>query len=201
LSYLADTAVDAKPSGSYGNLGQLVYIAPDPSNPETFINVRLSNGSGYYTAGGTTVSGGATLTADQGAPGLLSAAWPVKLSNGSAMIGVEATPLWVTGTIGLATLAGSITVLSGSVFGLLVGGQPTTQTNPVPTQVYDLPTYQQRYDMGTGTIYIGYADRGIASSSPVWTIKRIYMNSSGDPFIAQWATTSSWDSRVGLTYS
>jgi hypothetical protein len=131
VSYLADTAVRTKPSGSSGELGQLVYIAPDPANPETFINVRLSNGTGYYNAGGTTISGGAALSADQGSPGLLSAAWPVKLSNGSAMIGVEATPLWITGSIGLSTM-GHFIALSGSVQGLLVGGQPVSQANPVP---------------------------------------------------------------------
>ena len=55
MSYLSDTVVTAKPTGaldpSQTVYGQVAYLAPDPPDPDFYINVRLSNGSGYYTAG------------------------------------------------------------------------------------------------------------------------------------------------------
>lgn len=132
MSYLADTAVYAKPSGSYGYLGQLVHIAPDPPNPETVINVRLSNGTSFYTAGGTTVSGGAVLTGDQGAPNLLSAAWPVKLSDGNALFGTSTNPLFFrlfSGSVG--AVPDTPVFVTGSVYiiNTQAGGQNATVTN------------------------------------------------------------------------
>lgn len=201
MSYIGDTFIDYKPSGSYGEPGILAYLAPDPPNPEAYINVRLSNGDGYYTAGGTTVSGGAVLMSDQGAPGLLSSAWPVKLSNGSAVIGVETAPLWVTGTVWATLLWNQVVASSGSTVGTLVGGQPMSLENPTPVQQVFRPTHVERYDISSASIYYGFADRGSVSSSPVWTIKRTSLDGSGNPTLIQWSVTSSWDSRTGLTYT
>jgi hypothetical protein len=200
MSYLADTAVYAKPSNASGSLGQLVYIAPDPANPEAFLNVRLTNGDGFYTAGGTTVSGGAVLTSDQGAPGLLSSAWPVKLSDGSSVVGVEATPLWVTGSIGLTSMM--FTTISGSVQGLLVGGNPVSQNNTLPVQTFD-PILQSAYDMTTSStvIYVGQAIRGAAETEVVWNIKKTEFDASGNPLTLKWATGVSWLDRTGSIFT
>ncbi len=155
MSYLADVLTEGRPSGSYGATGLLAYLAPDPPNPETYINVRLSNGSGYYNAGGTSISGGAALSSDQGAPNLLSAAWPVKMTDGTSVFGTVATPInvtftsgglslgdvarpfWVTGSVFVLNpsgggAGGNVTAVSGSVTGLLVGGQSLSQANPLP---------------------------------------------------------------------
>lgn len=155
MSYLADAFIDQKPSASYGEAGILAYLAPDPPNAETYINVRLSNGTGYYNAGGTTVSGGSALSADQGSPNLISAAWPVKVTDGTTVMGTTAAPfnvtftsgglsvgdaarpIWITGSVFVLNPSSggpgsNVTVQSGSVVGLLVGGQPVAGANPVP---------------------------------------------------------------------
>lgn len=60
---------------------------------------------------------------------------------------------------------------------------------------------QYRYDIGTGSMYIGFANRTLLTSDPVWTIRRIMLDGTGTPTIAQWSITGSWDSRVGLSYT
>jgi hypothetical protein len=95
-----------------------------------------------------TVAG--TVTSNQGTANTLPNAWPVLLASGSEPIGVLGTPLYVTGTVGLAEGVVTVnnfpssfqvsnfpagfndTLLSGSVTGLLVGGQPLELTNPAP---------------------------------------------------------------------
>lgn len=56
------------------SLGIGVRLVPDADRPDKYLNIRLSNGTSFYTAGGTSVSGGGVLTADQGTPGLLAGA-------------------------------------------------------------------------------------------------------------------------------
>ncbi len=99
------------------------------SDPGQYINIRLTNGTAFYTAGGTSVSGGGVLTADQGSPNLLANAWPFKLTDGSNVLATSANPAWVTGSI-TVTNPDSRTI-SGSITGLLVGGVPLASTNPL----------------------------------------------------------------------
>lgn len=199
MGYMADAFIDHKPSGSFGEAGLLTYLAPDPANPDVFINVRLTNGAGYYTAGGTTVSGGAALSADQGSPGLLSSAWPVKITDGSAVIGVSSTPMWVTGTVSLNQ--NRFTAISGSVYGLLVGGQAASLANPLPVTTLD-PLLQSAYDIGTAAIYSGQAARGVAQSAASWVIKKTALDASGNPVTIQWAGPGvTWSDRIAHIYS
>ena len=142
------------PSESEKPLGVAVRPTPD-SDPTKYLNIRLSNGAAFYTAGGTSVSGGAVLTADQGAPNLLSSAWPVKwtdgtsvfgaisspgsvqMVSGSDVVGTTTHPIWITGSVYIINPSGggsggNVTAVSGSVIGLLQGGQAVSSANPVP---------------------------------------------------------------------
>jgi hypothetical protein len=123
-------------TGSVHSASLAIAVRPATNiDPQQYINVRLVNGDAFYTAGGTSVSGGAVLTADQGAPALHSSAWPVKLSDGSSTLAVQANPAWVTGSVYVLNPAAAsesdVTTLSGSVVGLLVGGAPHASTNPI----------------------------------------------------------------------
>lgn len=111
-----------------GALGIAVRPAPD-DDPTKYLTIRLSNGASFYTAGGTSVSGGSVLAADQGSPGLHSSAWPVKLSDGAATLGVTGNRLWSTGSFRVDNPDGM--AISGSVVGLLVGGVSHSSTNPI----------------------------------------------------------------------
>lgn len=129
---------------------QAVRIVPD-DEPEKYLTVRLSNGATFYNAGGTSISGGTGITSDQGAPGLVSAAWPIKVTDGSNVYGPVGVPFNVvlsSGSIGLGTtdvggsrvlktdlvqsVALTVTAQSGSVAGLLQGGQAVSMANPIP---------------------------------------------------------------------
>lgn len=262
------------------NLGLAVRPIPNV-DPEQYINVRLVNGSAFYTAGGTSISGGAVLTADQGAPGLLSSAWPVKITDGTTIFGLpespfsvylssgslgnQQNPIWITGSFGptppnqttalsgsltgllvggialagsnplpvtgsvslsraisietlpaitgsvsltepvtianVVTITGSVTTLSGSVIGLLAGGQSTSVQNPLSVQTIDAPNLQYLYDVGSGSIYVGYAPRAVSPASSLWTIKRTLLDISGNPTEAKWTITGSWDLRAALSYT
>lgn len=125
-----------------------VHIMPEYV-AEQYVTVRLSNGSDYYSAGGTTVSGGSTVSADQGSPNTLGNGWPVKLTDGAQIYGARTTPFHVliaSGGLGagISTVgsAGAMRVdvvqtvgsalPSGSVTGLLIGGLNVANSNPVP---------------------------------------------------------------------
>lgn len=121
------------------SLGIGVRPVPDENRPDRYLNIRLSNGTAFYTAGGTSVSGGAVLTADQGAPNLISAAWPIKITDGASVfgpvnfpfnvvlssgglgVGVPANPLYVSGTVSVENYpqqSGYVRV-SGTFYGVV----------------------------------------------------------------------------------
>ena len=131
-----------RPSGS-ADLVLGVGVHNDPNDPTQFINIRLTDGSTFYTAGGALISGSASLTFTQGAPNVLSQGWPVELTDGSNVLGTAAHPLQVTGSISLASVStvtgsitlasvGSVTVVSGSITAIQVAGAEVTALNPIP---------------------------------------------------------------------
>lgn len=207
-------------TGSVHSQSLGIAIRPVPQTDATqYLNIRLSNGDAFYTAGGTSVSGGSIMTADQGAPSLLSSAWPVKITDGSSIlgtidspqhvilvsgsdvVGTQTHPVYVSGTVLISNPQQTTTALSGSAVAVLIGGVQIAQNNPVPVQQLDVPNLQYRYDIGTGTIYYGYAQRTLQTNESVWTIKKTVLDSSGNPTQALWSITGSWDSRISLLYT
>ena len=129
---------DAYYTGSvYDSASLAIAVRPilDP-NPVASLNVRLTDGANFYTAGITVVSGSGPV--NQGSPNLLSSAWPVKPTDGTNIIGVQASPTWITGTVKIENpsagggAASNVTAQSGSVTGLLVGGVALSNANPIP---------------------------------------------------------------------
>ena len=59
---------------------------------------------------------------------------------------------------------------------------------------------QQRVDIGSTAIYVGTAERGVATDNPAWTVKRIELTSN-NPTSIQWATNVAWDDRTFEEYS
>lgn len=62
---------------------------------------------------------------------------------------------------------------------------------------------QQRFDIGSSSIFVGEAAQGAAASSAVWTIKKVTLDSSGNPTQVQWSADRSavWNNRTTETYS
>lgn len=60
---------------------------------------------------------------------------------------------------------------------------------------------EQRFDIGTTAIYVGYARKGALSSAAAWTIKKITL-SSGSPTRLQYTAENGavWDNRTTETY-
>jgi len=131
-----------------GSDAAIVPVSIQPQTvPASYVTVRLTNGDSYYTAGGTSVSGGSVLTADQGSPNTIGNAWPVKITDGTNIYGSRTVPihsLIASGGIGVGVSSvSSIGALrvdvvqttgmpSGSLTGLLVGGLNVANSNPVP---------------------------------------------------------------------
>ena len=64
----------------------------------------------------------------------------------------------------------------------------------------------KRIDQASATtLYIGEAEPGSSSASPLWRIRRISLTASGDPvaieFAASGSSTAIWDNRSSLIYS
>ena len=64
----------------------------------------------------------------------------------------------------------------------------------------------RRIDQASATtLYIGEAEPGSSTDSPLWRIRRITLTASGDPvaieFAASGNSTAIWDSRNSLSYS
>lgn len=62
-----------------------------------------------------------------------------------------------------------------------------------------------RYDFGTlstDPIYVGYSVPGTSQASASWTIKRITLDSGGNPQKEEWTVrwTAIWDNRSSETY-
>lgn len=62
---------------------------------------------------------------------------------------------------------------------------------------------QQRFDIGSSTIFVGEAAKGAAASAAVWTIKKISLDSAGNPTQVQWSADRSavWNNRTTENYS
>lgn len=72
------------------------------------------------------------------------------------------------------------------------------------TKTFSVPTnYQVRIDYTTGTnpIYVGYADKGAATSSAVWFIMKITWDENNNPTLIQIANNAVWDNRTTTTYN
>jgi hypothetical protein len=63
----------------------------------------------------------------------------------------------------------------------------------------------KRYDIQGSVIYIGDAQPGSSSASPAWRIRRISMDSSGNPetslLAGVGAANQVWDNRASLSYT
>lgn len=60
---------------------------------------------------------------------------------------------------------------------------------------------QQRYDIGTTTIYVGFAAAGVAAATAAWTIKRVTLV-DGNPTHVQWSSAVAvWDDRASTIYT
>ncbi len=62
--------------------------------------------------------------------------------------------------------------------------------------------YQTRvdYQSGTNPIYVGVADRGLATSDKGWLIMKITWDANDNPTLIQTVYNSIWDSRTSYTY-
>lgn len=62
---------------------------------------------------------------------------------------------------------------------------------------------QRAFEFGTTTIYMGYADIGVAQSATGWTIKKLTLDGSGNPTSEKWTAvgTATWNNRASETYS
>lgn len=61
---------------------------------------------------------------------------------------------------------------------------------------------QKAFEFSDNFIYIGYADFGVSSSASGWTIKRMILDTNGNPTTEQWTAVNSgsWDTRATETY-
>jgi len=62
----------------------------------------------------------------------------------------------------------------------------------------------ERFDFTstTNVIYVGYAPRGAATSAPVWIVKEVTFDASGNPLSSLWSAQNViWDNRTTLIYS
>lgn len=61
---------------------------------------------------------------------------------------------------------------------------------------------QKAYDFSDTVMYFGYADFGVLTTQPLWTIKKIDLDSNGNPQTEQWTAVESatWVSRSSETY-
>jgi len=59
------------------------------------------------------------------------------------------------------------------------------------------------YDFAPLAIYVGSAPLGTLTSAAAWTIKRITLDTGGNPTDTKWTDIRSaiWDNRVGTTYT
>lgn len=192
-----------KPTGSH-DIFLGVSLAPDPPEPQYYLNVRLTNGDSYYTATGNSIS--ASLTSvDQGVPALLSNAWPMKITDGSTVYGGLSAPVHVmfaSGGIAFATTQ--------------VSGKPVLKVDMATGSISSLATedtmakilrsqsrWKKRFDIQSTVSYVGYAPNGTATSSSGWTIKKTTFDLSGNPIEETWTTenTAVWDNRASESYS
>jgi hypothetical protein len=104
-------------------------------------------------------SGGGTL-ADQGAPGSLANGWPVKITDGTDVLGTVAHPLQVAGTVGVS---GTVTI-TGSVS---VSNFPATQA------VTQSGTWNVGLNAGTNVIGHVIVDSGAITVSGTVTVDSI----------------------------
>lgn len=123
-----------KPSGS-DDLFLGVGIHNDPSDPTEYINIRLTDGSTFYSAGSINLSGGISFSGsnNQGPSGLVSDPWKVILVSGSDVVGTTTHPFWVTGSVFVInpSSGGSGGVITGSVgitSAVAIGNFPSIQT-------------------------------------------------------------------------
>lgn len=72
----------------------------------------------------------------------------------------------------------------------------------IDSQSFQQPS-QRRYDIQAAVIYVGHARFGAATSAPVWTIKRVTLDVSGNPTAEQWTMVglAVWDDRATESYS
>jgi hypothetical protein len=62
---------------------------------------------------------------------------------------------------------------------------------------------QRAYDFTATAIYVGAAPRGAATSASSWTIKKIGLDTAGNPTYTKWTDYGSvaWDNRTTETYT
>lgn len=61
---------------------------------------------------------------------------------------------------------------------------------------------QKAYDFQDTVLYFGYADFGVLTSESTWTIKKLDLDTNGNPLAEQWTAVESavWDDRLTETY-
>lgn len=60
--------------------------------------------------------------------------------------------------------------------------------------------YVTRYDFGATYIYVGTAAVGTTVDSSAWSVKRITLDSVGNPIITAFAFNVCWDDRATTSY-
>lgn len=64
------------------------------------------------------------------------------------------------------------------------------------------PTMKIAYDANNQAEYIGFSERGAATSAALWVIFNLTYDANGNMTDAKTAPTNSiWDDRAGLTYA
>lgn len=123
---------DAYVTGSAGDLALRVALVYNYSgslvnaqDAGKYLPIRLTDGNNFYNAGGSQTASVGTVA--QGAPSTLSSAWPVKISDGNVVLGIQSSPFYISQLTASQLLA---TIASGSLAGLLYGGVPASSVNP-----------------------------------------------------------------------
>ncbi len=112
-----------KPSGS-DDLFLGVGVHSDRTDPTDYINIRLTDGNQFYSAGAINLSGGISFSGsnNQGPSGPISDPWKVILVSGSDVVGTDTNPIWVDTS---PSTSATITVLTSSLTSqLLLAANP-----------------------------------------------------------------------------
>lgn len=63
--------------------------------------------------------------------------------------------------------------------------------------------HKRSFEFSTSVIYIGYADIGVLESAAGWTIRKMVLDSNGNPTAETWTAvgTAIWNNRASEVYS
>lgn len=88
---------------------------------------------------------------------------------------------------------------------LIFGGNSLAEDITARSQkVFTVPGNYQvliDYDGGTNPIYVGYADKGLATAQQGWFILKLTWDVNNNPTVIKSVGNAIWDSRTSYTYS